>query len=89
MQEYIKEFVEGDSAYVEENYSETIDHLEKSLNLFWDSLKDCRLGCEKPFDMGWFPDFVSAIASKFLDNFMYKIQIIMAYYLFIFRQSIL
>ena len=29
-----------------------------------ESEERCRLECEKPFDMGWFPEFVGAVSSK-------------------------
>ena len=25
--------------------------------------EECRLVCEKPFDMGWYPDFIASVSS--------------------------
>ena len=39
--------------------------MEAALDAFLESEERCRFACEKPFDMGWFPDFVPAVANHF------------------------
>ena len=46
--------------------------MENGLKSFYSAEEDCRLGCEKPFDMGWYPDFIASISSNFLNNFLNK-----------------
>ena len=54
----------GDFAHQQEDYEGSVRHMEEALVLYWEALEDCKAMCEEPFDMGWFPDFVSSVASK-------------------------
>jgi hypothetical protein len=56
-------FYQGKELYEAGEWSKTIEEMEAALTAFHDSEDRCRLKCEKPFDQGWFPDFVSSIAS--------------------------
>ena len=49
-----------------EDWPQAIQYFETAIQAFLKSLDRCRLSCEKPFDQGWFPDFVSSVASKCL-----------------------
>lgn len=64
LQEYGKEYILGTLAYEKEDYKATITHMEKSLPLYYEAYEDCRFLCENPFNQGWFPDFISSVASK-------------------------
>lgn len=63
-QPYGQEYIKGTLAYQENNFDMTITYMEKSLKLFYEEYEKCRFLCENPFDQGWFPDFVSSIASE-------------------------
>lgn len=63
-QPYGEQYIRGTLAYQENNFDLTLTHMEKSLKLFYDEYENCRFLCESPFDQGWFPDFVSSIASE-------------------------
>lgn len=39
--------------------------MEESLASYLHAEDECRAQCEGPFDPGWYPDFVPAIASIF------------------------
>ena len=47
-----------------EDWPKAIQYFETAIQAFLKSLDRCRLSCDKPFDQGWFPDFVSSVASK-------------------------
>lgn len=64
LQEYGKEYILATLAYEKANYKATITHMEKSLALYYEAYEDCRFLCENPFNQGWFPDFISSVASK-------------------------
>ncbi|XP_071546845.1 prolyl 3-hydroxylase 1-like isoform X2 [Panulirus ornatus] len=65
LKEYGKEYILGNSAYNKADYEETITHMEKSLSLFYKAYEECRYLCEKPFDQGWYPDFISSVANHY------------------------
>ena len=50
--------------YSEGEWEESVEFFEKAIIEFIQAEDQCRLECEKPFDMGWFPDFVTAVASE-------------------------
>ena len=37
--------------------------MEKAIKTYLTSEEECRLMCEKPFDMGWYPDFIASVSS--------------------------
>jgi hypothetical protein len=51
--------------YSDGQWEKSVEFFEKSIFEFVEAEEQCRMDCEKPFDMGWFPDFVTAVASKF------------------------
>ena len=63
-QSYTNVFYEGKEAYNNGDWKNAIKNFENVLKLFYESFENCRILCDKPFDQGWFPDFVSSIASK-------------------------
>ncbi|XP_076061271.1 prolyl 3-hydroxylase 1-like [Oratosquilla oratoria] len=71
-QDYVTEYLIGNKEYFEEHYEQAIEHMEKSLELYWEEDLDCRMMCEAPFDMGWFPDFVSSVANHFTSTLRCK-----------------
>ena len=63
-QPYGQEYVKATIAYKDNNFDLTITHMERSLKMFLEEYQNCRFMCENPFDQGWFPDFVSSVASE-------------------------
>jgi hypothetical protein len=63
-QKYVSLYIHGSEAYQQEDYKSVINYIEESLEDYLRSEEECRAYCEGPFDQGWFPDFVSSIASK-------------------------
>ena len=49
--------------YSEGEWDQSVEHFENAIAEFVQDEENCRLECEKPFDMGWLPDFVTAVAS--------------------------
>lgn len=64
LQAYAKEYVAGDRAHTDEDYEVSVGHMERAVDLYWEAMEDCRIMCEEPFDQGWFPDFMSSVASE-------------------------
>ena len=56
-------FYEAKELYLSADWSKAIELFEITLKKYLEELESCRLSCEKPFDQGWFPDFVSSVAS--------------------------
>lgn len=52
--------------YSEGEWEKSVQYFEKAASDFITAEQECRLECEKPFDMGWFPDFVTAVANHFV-----------------------
>lgn len=65
LKEYGKLYIQGNTAYNNNNYEETIHYMEESVDAYYNADDDCRRLCENPFDQGWFPDFVSSIANHY------------------------
>ena len=67
---HIRSFLEGTEAYRSEKWSEVIEKMEETVEKYLTAEEECRFGCERPFDMGWFPDFITSISSllkRFID----------------------
>ena len=65
LQEHTHKFYEAKEFY--ENggkWNEAILGFEDTLKAYLEEMENCRLSCEKPFDQGWYPDFISSTASK-------------------------
>jgi len=60
-----KWYEQGLAAYAKEDYETTVASIENALKLFMQEEELCRVQCEKPFDMGWHPDFVSSVSNHF------------------------
>ena len=58
-------YVNGVTAYNDNDYVTTMRKLENSLSAYLKSEEDCRLYCEGHFDQGWLPEFVPSVASTF------------------------
>ncbi len=67
-QHFVMFFLSGTDSYREHSWSEVVDRMEKALKFYLEAEEECRFACEKPFDMGWFPDFIISISSKHLNN---------------------
>ncbi|XP_066983028.1 prolyl 3-hydroxylase 1-like [Macrobrachium rosenbergii] len=65
LKDYGKNYVLGNSAYNNNEYGKAVNLMEKSLMAYHKAEDDCRHLCEKPFDQGWFPDFISSIANHY------------------------
>lgn len=63
-QPFVYKFLEGSKAYDNKQWLDVIKIMEESIHLYLAAEEKCRFECEKPFDMGWFPDFVSSVASE-------------------------
>ena len=64
-QPHVVLFLRGTEHYRQKEWPAVIDSMEAALEAFLESEERCRFACEKPFDMGWFPDFVPAVANHF------------------------
>jgi hypothetical protein len=60
----VSHFLAGTKHYRESQWTKVIDSMEAALEAALEAEENCRFACEKPFDMGWFPDFVSSVASE-------------------------
>ena len=58
-------FLSGTENYRAEDWNTVVERMEKALEGYWGAEDRCRASCEKPFDMGWFPDFITSVASKY------------------------
>jgi len=68
-QPHANSFVSGDLSYTSGQWSDTVRYFEKALLEYFEAEENCRLDCEKPFEMGWYPDFVTSVASNaFFDS---------------------
>lgn len=63
-QSFVNEFLRGTDYYREENWHKVATSMEKALELYLKAEEECKFQCDKPFDMGWFPDFTTSVASK-------------------------
>ncbi|TRY71031.1 hypothetical protein TCAL_08913 [Tigriopus californicus] len=62
---YTKYFMDAAQYYRDESWQQVIDNMEQVIPKYLESEEDCRFDCEKPFDMGWFPDFITSVANHF------------------------
>ena len=63
MQSFSAPFLTGTDHYRNEEWSDVVGTMEESVHLYLKTEEECRFDCEKPFDQGWYPDFVSSVAS--------------------------
>lgn len=62
---FVAPYLQARSLYVKEDWSKLVETMESALALYFQEEEMCRVQCEKPFDMGWYPDFVSAVSNHF------------------------
>ncbi|CAB3369515.1 Hypothetical predicted protein [Cloeon dipterum] len=62
---YVSLYIHGVDLYGKENYEAAVQHMEESLADYLQNERECRAYCEKPFDQGWYPEFVPSIANHF------------------------
>ena len=55
--------MEGVKEYDKKNWKLVIGSMENAIKTYLSSEEECRLLCEKPFDMGWYPDFIASVSS--------------------------
>ncbi|KAK7067091.1 procollagen-proline 3-dioxygenase activity protein [Halocaridina rubra] len=65
LKKYGRLYIQGNTAYNNNDYAGTINLMEESLREYYRADDDCRKLCEKPFDQGWFPDFISSVANHY------------------------
>lgn len=63
--EYEGHFATGVERYQREDWAGAAEAMEAAAAGYLSAEEDCRTACERPFDMGWHPDFVTSIASEF------------------------
>lgn len=63
--QFTKYFMDAAQYYRDESWQQVIDNMEQVIPKYLESEEDCRFDCEKPFDMGWFPDFITSVANHF------------------------
>lgn len=63
LQHHAKLFYKAKDSYERQDWHLASAQFESALDAYWTELEKCRLLCEKSFDHGWFPDFVSSVAS--------------------------
>ena len=56
-------FLDGTNHYRSQKWPDVINRMERALEGYLEADVHCRFSCEKPFDMGWYPDFITSIAS--------------------------
>ena len=64
MQEHTVKYQAGTKAYTAEEWTEVISQMEGAVTSYLEAENQCRRNCEKPFDMGWFPEFVVSMSSN-------------------------
>lgn len=64
LQEHTVKYQAGTKAYTAEEWTEVISQMEGAVTSYLEAENQCRRNCEKPFDMGWFPEFVVSMSSK-------------------------
>ncbi|KAH1022924.1 prolyl 3-hydroxylase 2 isoform X1 [Dendroctonus ponderosae] len=63
--DFVYLYVYGSDAYEKKDWDNAINNMEESLASYLHEEEECRAQCEGPFDAGWYPDFVPAIANHF------------------------
>eukprot|EP00092_Neocalanus_flemingeri_P020658 GFUD01022383.1.p1 GENE.GFUD01022383.1~~GFUD01022383.1.p1 ORF type:complete len:445 (-),score=107.02 GFUD01022383.1:61-1395(-) len=63
--DYVEHYLLGTDQYRSEDWAGLIASMEESLKKYLLAEEFCRVNCDKPFDMGWYPDFKSSVANHF------------------------
>jgi len=64
-EDYVKMYFKGTDLYDEKNWKFMVIEMENALKTYYLAEETCRIECDKPFDMGWYPDFKSSVANHF------------------------
>ncbi|XP_050314394.1 prolyl 3-hydroxylase 1-like [Anthonomus grandis grandis] len=64
-EDYVYLYAYGADAYEKKDWNSVINHMEESLVSYLQAEDECRAHCEGPFNPGWHPDFIPAIANHF------------------------
>jgi hypothetical protein len=64
LQNFERVFLSGVQYYRASEWLSAVAAMEEALTDYFSAEEECRLACEKPFDMGWYPEYVLAISSK-------------------------
>ena len=62
---FVQVYREARTLYTAGVWGHCVQKMEEALKLYLQEENICRVGCEKPFNMGWYPDFVSSVANHF------------------------
>lgn len=58
----------GVQMYIDEKYTQCIEHIEKAVSLYYTEAERCRAACEGPYDHEALPDLYNAIGGKHLSG---------------------
>ena len=83
VQPYAEMFLRATELYQNDQWIDVTEVMEMALKNYIQQMQICRVMCEKPFDMGWFPDFITSVASE--RTFKYLIATGTDYIFFQFR----
>jgi len=61
----VEQYLLGTDYYRAEDWEKLIEAMEEALKMYLVAEELCRVNCDKPFDMGWYPDFTSSVANHF------------------------
>lgn len=62
---YVDKYLASTEYYRTEEWENMVEGMEEALTMFLQAEEECRLDCDKPFDMGWYPDFTSSVSNHF------------------------
>jgi len=62
---YVSQYLLGTDQYRSEDWAQLVQTMEGALEEYLLAEELCRVNCDKPFDMGWYPDFKSSVANHF------------------------
>jgi len=63
--DYVENYLIGTDFYRSEDWEKLINTMEEALKEYLLAEELCRVNCDKPFDMGWYPDFKSSVSNHF------------------------
>jgi len=63
--EFVSPYLAGKANYALKDWAALVNNMEEAIRLYLQEEEFCRVQCEKPFNMGWYPDFVSSVSNHF------------------------
>ncbi|KAF5305804.1 hypothetical protein FQA39_LY09140 [Lamprigera yunnana] len=72
--DHIYLYIHGVDAYDKKDWKSAENNMEESLISYIQAEEDCRALCEGPFNQGWFPDLIPAIANHYAFSLNCKTQ---------------